>query len=279
VHVREADGGKHVDARTGAEVTVERIEKGKVDELLEKRGNHFVLKSDPEIALDARAHKMSKARGNVVNPDDIVKEFGADSLRLYEMFMGPLEATKPWSTDSIHGVRRFLDRVWNVATRAVGDEAPAEPLLRLVHRTIRKVGEDIDAMRFNTAISAMMVLNNELYGLERPPRMAVEALVQLLHPFAPHIAEELWERLGHATSIQTVPWPTFDAALCEEATIEIPVQINGKVRGRITLAKDADEAAAFAAAQADEGVQKALEGKQLVKKVWVPGRILTLVVK
>jgi leucyl-tRNA synthetase len=278
-HVKELDGGKHVDARSGAEVRAERLDKAQVDELVEKRGAHFVLKASPEVALDARAHKMSKARGNVVNPDDIVREFGADSLRLYEMFMGPLEATKPWSTDSIHGVRRFLERVWNVAIRTPSEALPEEPLLRLVHRTIRKVGEDIEAMRFNTAISAMMVLNNELYGLDAPPRLAVETLVQLLHPFAPHLAEELWERLGRAASVQAAPWPAYDASLCEEAAVEVPVQINGKVRGRVVLPKDADEAQAFAAAQADEGVAKALEGKTLVKKVWVPGRILTLAVK
>ncbi|MCZ7679434.1 MAG: class I tRNA ligase family protein [Sandaracinaceae bacterium] len=134
-------------------------------------------------------------------------------------------------------------------------------------------------MRFNTAISAMMVLNNELYGLEAPPRASVEALVLLLHPFAPHLAEELWSRLGHAPSIQAEPWPSFDPALCEEDEIEIPVQVNGKVRGRVRLAKDAGEDAALSAARADESVAKHIEGKQLVKTIYVAGRILTLVVK
>ncbi len=275
--VKETEQGP-VDA-SGRSVTSERIDKAKVDELVEKRGQQFVLKAEPNVVLDARAHKMSKARGNVVNPDDIVKEFGADSLRLYEMFMGPLEATKPWSTESIHGVKRFLDRVWNVATRAPSEEAPSEALLRLTHRTIRKVTEDVEAMRFNTAISALMVLNNELHGMKRPPRFSVEALVTLLHPFAPHVAEELWERLGHEPSIQRHAWPTYDPALCEEAVVEVPVQINGKVRGRVRLQKDADQETAFAAALADEGVAKHVEGKQIVKKVWVPGRIVTLVVK
>ncbi len=278
-HVKEKDGGDYADARSGGPVSAERVPKDRVDELVEKRGQQFVLKADPEIVLEARAHKMSKARGNVVNPDDIVGQFGADSLRLYEMFMGPLEAVKPWSTESIHGVRRFLDRVWNVATRSPGEAAPEGALLRLTHKTIRKVGEDIEAMRFNTAISAMMVLNNELYGLEAPPRASVEALVLLLHPFAPHLAEELWSRLGHAPSIQAAPWPSFDPALCEEDEIEIPVQVNGKVRGRVRLAKDAAEDAALAAACADESVAKHIEGKQLVKTIYVAGRILTLVVK
>ncbi|HEY8428929.1 MAG TPA: leucine--tRNA ligase [Sandaracinaceae bacterium] len=279
VHVKELGGGEHVDARTNEPVTAERIPKDRADELVEKRGSHFVLKAEPEVVLDTRAHKMSKARGNVVNPDDIVRQFGADSLRLYEMFMGPLEATKPWSTESIHGVRRFLDRVFSVATRTPSEAPPEGALLRLTHRTIRKVTEDIEAMRFNTAISAMMVLNNELYAHEAPPRASVEALVLLLHPFAPHLAEELWTRLGHAPSIQAVPWPSFDPALCEEDEIEIPVQVNGKVRGRVRLAKDAGEEAAMAAARADEGIAKHLDGKQLVKTIYVPGRILTLVVK
>jgi leucyl-tRNA synthetase len=151
--------------------------------------------------------------------------------------------------------------------------------LKLTHRTIRKVTEDIDAMRFNTAISALMVLNNELYGSAKPSRFAVETLLVLLHPFAPHMAEELWARVGQRPSIQAQPWPSFDPALCEDAVVEVPVQINGKVRGRLHLAKDADEASAMAAAHADEAVARNLAGKEIVKKVWVPGRILTLVVK
>jgi len=134
-------------------------------------------------------------------------------------------------------------------------------------------------MRFNTAISAMMVLNNELYGLAEPPRMVLETLVLLLHPFAPHLAEELWERLGHAPSIQAAPWPEFDPALCEEDVVELPVQVNGKVRGRVKVAKDADEATVVAAARADEVVARSIEGKTLVKTIYVPGRIVTLVVK
>ena len=273
--VKAIDGGKHVDARDDVEVEPRKV--APADAV--KKGQDFVLAGHEEIVLEARAHKMSKARGNVVNPDDVVAQFGADSLRLYEMFMGPLEATKPWNTDSIQGVRRFLDRLFTVATRTPSDAAPEDALLRLTHKTIQKVGQDIDAMRFNTAISAMMVLNNELYGLEQPPRFCVEALTQLVHPFAPHIAEELWERLGHAPSIQQQPWPTFDPKLCEDEIVQIPVQINGKVRGRLELPKDADEAAVFAAAEADPAIAAQLEGKALVKRIYVPGRILTLVVK
>ncbi|MEC7525642.1 MAG: leucine--tRNA ligase [Myxococcota bacterium] len=274
-HVKALDAGVMVDARDDAEVTPEKVDPAKAV----KKGQAFVLEGHPDVQLDARAHKMSKARGNVVNPDDIVQQFGADSLRLYEMFMGPLEATKPWNTESIQGVRRFLDRLFKVATGAITEDAPDEKILRLTHKTIQKVTQDIDAMRFNTAISAMMVLNNELNGLDAAPRESVEALVQLVHPFAPHLAEELWERLGKAPSIQSAPWPTFDPKLVVDDVVQVPVQVNGKVRGRIEVAKDADEATAIAAAEANEDVAAQLEGKTVVKRIWVPGRILNLIVK
>ncbi|MFK7991413.1 MAG: leucine--tRNA ligase [Sandaracinaceae bacterium] len=272
-HVKASEDG-FVDSRDQTAVEAEKVSPTDVT----KKGGAFVLASDDAVAVDARAHKMSKSRGNVVNPDDIVEKFGADSLRLYEMFMGPLEATKPWNTDSIQGVRRFLDRLWNTANGDLTDAAPDGALLRTLHRTIRKVGDDIQAMRFNTAISAMMVLNNELHGGKAgAPKVAVEALVQLVHPFAPHIAEELWERLGHTTSVQAAPWPSFDPALCEEDEVQVPVQINGKVRGRVTLAKGADQDAALAAAR--EAVGDQLDGKTVIKTIWVPGKILNLVVR
>jgi leucyl-tRNA synthetase len=274
-HVRAADGGKYVDERDGAEVQPERV----APEDTVKDGANVVLKEDPSVRVTSRAPKMSKSLGNVVNPDDIIARFGADSLRMYEMFMGPLEATKPWNTDSIQGVRRFLDRFWSVATRPLDDGAPEDALLRLTHRTIRKVTEDIEAMRFNTAIAAMMVLAKELASLEAPPRFCVEALCRLVHPFAPHVGEEVWERLGHAPSVQRAPWPEFDPALCEDEVVEVPVQINGKVRGKVTLPKDADEATATAAARQVEAVAASIEGKNIVKRIWVPGRILNLIVK
>ncbi|MCA9609807.1 MAG: class I tRNA ligase family protein, partial [Myxococcales bacterium] len=274
-HATKDAEGASIDRRDGAALEPVRVASDRVT----KKGAAFVLGDRPEIQLVSRAPKMSKSLGNVVNPDDIIERFGADALRAYEMFMGPLEATKPWNTDSIQGVRRFLDRLWSNATKTPSDDAPPDALLRLTHKTIQKVGEDIEAMRFNTAISAMMVLNNELAGLDAPPRFCVETLVQLVHPFAPHIAEELWERLGHAPSIQAVAWPKHDPALTVDEVVEVPVQINGKVRGRVSLPRDADEAAAFAAVEADEGIAKQLEGKTLIKRIYVPGRIVTLVVK
>ncbi len=230
------------------------------------------------MILGEGGQKMSKSRGNVVNPDDIVDEFGADAMRVYEMFMGPLEATKPWSTSSIAGVRRFLDRVFAIAVRADAKTRPDDTLTRLSHRTIRKVTEDIEAMRFNTAISAMMVLSNELTKLESVPAQAVEVLAKLLHPFAPHLGEEVWQMLGHAPSIQAEPWPTFDPALCEEDEVEVPVQINGRVRGRITLPKDATEDQALAAAREVSTIAAQLEDKTLRKTIWVPNKILNLIV-
>ena len=256
------------------------LKPAKVDEAdIEKKGGVSVLKSDPSIVVDSRAHKMSKSRGNVVNPDAIIQEYGADSLRLYEMFMGPLEATKPWNTQSIPGVRRFLDRAFNVATRTLSDAPPAPELERALHRAIRKVSEDIVGLRFNTAVSTLMVLVNDLHAIEQPPRRAIEILVLLLHPLAPHLGEELWQVLGHDTSVQRAPWPTFDPALCEEPEVEIPVQVNGKVRGRVKVPTGADEATVVAAAMNEENVRKNLEGKELIKKQYVAGRILTLVVK
>jgi leucyl-tRNA synthetase len=224
------------------------------------------------------AEKMAKSRGNVINPDGVVEEFGADSLRVYEMFMGPLEQMKPWQTSGIQGVRRFLDRVHNVATRELSSDAPDLETQKLVHRTIKKVGEDIEALRLNTAISTMMILTNHLQGSEHPAKEAVEKLVLCLSPFAPHLSEELWERLGHAPTIADQPFPAFDPALCEDDELEIGVQINGKVRGRARLSKTASEAEARDAALADPNVQKFLEGKALKKVVYVPGRILNLII-
>jgi leucyl-tRNA synthetase len=224
------------------------------------------------------AEKMSKARGNVVNPDHIVKSHGADALRLYEMFMGPLEAVKPWQTAAIEGVRRFLDRTWNVCTNVTVD-APTEETQRLVHKTIKKVGEDIEHLRFNTAISAMMILVRHLGSLPATPRESAKALALLVSPFAPHIGEELWQRLGATTpTLAYEPWPTFDPALVKDDVIEIGVQVNGKARASIQIAVDADEATAQAAALADPKVQQWTNGKTIKKVIYVKGRILNLIV-
>jgi leucyl-tRNA synthetase len=224
------------------------------------------------------AEKMSKARGNVVNPDGVIEEFGADSLRVYEMFMGPLEQMKPWQTAGIQGVRRFLDRVDSVSSRELDAGEGSLETQKLVHRTVKKVGLDIDELHFNTAVSAMMILTNHLATLDRPPRVAVEKLALCLAPFAPHLAEELWARCDHPPTIFDVPWPSFDPALCVDNEREIGVQVNGKVRGRVMLAIDASEDEAHKAAIADPNVLKFVEGKTLRKIVYVPGKILNFIV-
>ena len=229
------------------------------------------------IILGEDNQKMSKARGNVVNPDDVVKKNGADALRLYEMFMGPLEAVKPWQTTGIEGVRRFLDRVWNVCQNVGDGEADLETK-RLVHKTIKKVTEDIEHMRFNTAISAMMILVKHLGALGKTPRAAARALALIVSPFAPHVGEELWERLGAKTTLAYEPWPVFDPELVKDDVIEIGVQVNGKARASVQLAVDADETTAKDAALADPRVQSFVAGKALKKVIYVKGRILNLIV-
>ncbi len=231
--------------------------------------------------------KMSKARGNVVNPDDIIREYGADSLRLYEMFMGPLEAVKPWSTKSIEGVTRFLGRVWRLVvddsavSLALGPlvtgAAPDADTLRLTHRTIQKVTDDTAALKFNTAIAALMEFTNHLTALKARPRQAVEALVLLLAPYAPHAAEELWQALGRGPTLAYAPWPAFDPALVVADTIEVPVQVNGKIKTRLRVPAGTDAAGLEAAARSDAAVVAALVGKTVKKTVVVPGKLVNLV--
>jgi leucyl-tRNA synthetase len=184
--------------------------------------------------------KMSKSWGNVVSPDDMVDEYGADAMRIYEMFMGPLEAMKPWSTSSVEGISRFLDRVWRLYTREDGsilldDTAVSPEMLRVLHQTIRKVTEDLDALKFNTAIAQMMVFVNEVMKQPARPRALLEPFVLVLSPFAPHLGEELWARMGHRESLAYAPWPKFDPALCEEDTVTVAVQVNGKLRATLDL--------------------------------------------
>ena len=207
---------------------------------------------------------MSKSRGNVVNPDAIIADYGADSMRLYEMFMGPLDAVKPWNTQGVEGVHRFLIKAWRMIIAEDGsvhttivDAPPEDALLRTLHKTIKKVTEDINAMAFNTAISQMMIFVNEYLRLPQRSRTAIESFVLLLSPFAPHIAEELWQRLGHDTTIAYEPWPTYDNALTTDPEIEIAVQVLGKIKDRITIPADLDDDAIQQRALASENVQTA----------------------
>jgi leucyl-tRNA synthetase len=232
------------------------------------------------IILGEDGQKMAKSRGNVINPDDVVKSHGADALRVYEMFMGPLEQMKPWQTNGIEGVSRFLERAWNVATGPLSRDPAAydDATRRLVHKTIQKVGHDIEALRLNTAVSAMMILVRHLGSLHPVPFDAARTLTLLLSPFAPHLGEELWHRLGGTQTLAYEPWPEFDPALVKDETVQIGVQVNGKLRGTITLAADADEQTARAAALAEPRVRSHVEGKTVKKFIYVKGKIVSFIV-
>ena len=239
---------------------------------------------DPETG---KAEKMSKSRGNVINPDDVVSDYGADSLRMYEMFMGPLEQVKPWSMSGVDGVYRFLARVWRMITDERADEVTRNSAIqdtplnedqeRLLHKTIKAVTEDIEKLSFNTAISRMMEFTNVMSGEDVRPKAAIEPFVLLLSPFAPHIAEELWELLGKETTLAYEAWPSFDESKLAEAEIEIPVQVNGKVRAKIKVSADADNAAIEEAAKSNDSIAGQLEGKTIRKVVVVPGRLVNFV--
>jgi leucyl-tRNA synthetase len=274
----DAEDGEHhthIDDRDGSLLTAVRIS----DEEVEKRGDSFVLKAHPDVRVEARAYKMSKSRGNVVNPDDVVQLYGADSLRLYEMFMGPLEQTKPWSMRGVEGVHRFLARVWRLFTeREITKSEPSTDQLRHLHQTIRKVTDDIEGLRFNTAIAAMMEFVNAAYRWETLPKAVLEPFVLILAPFAPHIGEELWQRLGRDRTLTFEPWPSYDETLLVADEVTIAVQVNGKLRGSITIATDADKEAVLSAAREHENVSRYLENGNVRKEIVVPGRLVNFVI-
>jgi leucyl-tRNA synthetase len=237
------------------------------------------------IILGEDGEKMSKSRGNVVNPDSVIHEYGADTLRLYLMFLGPLEAMKPWNPRGIEGGFRFLHKAWRECVGEDGRPNPkisataADPaeLERLLHETIKKVGDDIEGMRFNTAISQMMIFVNALQKATTVNRRTVLALLQLLAPFAPHFAEELWERLGERPSILQAPWPSYDAGKLVVQQVKLVFQVNGRLRGDQLVPVGLTEAEAVAIAQQNPRVSPHLAGKTVKKVIFVPGRILNLV--
>lgn len=238
------------------------------------------------MILGEDGQKMSKSRGNVINPDDMVKEYGADSLRMYEMFMGPLEQVKPWNSKSVGGVYRFLNRVWSLIVAEDGSlkvvdkpSAADSPLEKNLHRLIKKVGEDIEGIKFHTAIAAMMSFVNDAYTAPEIPKSVAERFVILLSPFAPHIAEELWERLGHASTLAYEPWPTFDEKLAKLDVANIAIQVNGKLRDTIQLSVESTEEEMVSAALASEKVSAQIAGKEIKRRIVVPGRLVNLVVQ
>jgi len=237
------------------------------------------------MILGEDGQKMSKSRGNVVNPDKVINDYGADSTRLYEMFMGPLEAIKPWSMQGVEGVHRFLQKLWRAVIdrdtgeldKAVQQARADEATLRLLNQTIKKVGDDIESFGFNTAISAMMILVNHLGRQTVRPKAVVEKLVLILAPFAPHIAEELWERLGHTESLAYEPWPEYDKELIKEKEIELAVQVKGKIKDRIVVSADADEDQIRQKALSCEKVIAALAGKEPRKIIVIKSRLVNIV--
>lgn len=255
------------------------------NDLVETRDGAFFSTATGEELTEFPA-KMSKSLKNVVNPDDIVAQYGADSFRMYEMFMGPLEAMKPWQTRDIEGIHRFLQRVWKMVVGADGalsaaiSDAPMSPgQERLLHQTIRKVGDDTATLNFNTAISQMMIFVNEFGKADGRNRAAMERFVLLLAPYAPHLAEELWERLGHPSTLAHEPYPVCDEAKLKLAEVEIVVQIQGKPRTKLMVPADATAAQMQELALGDAKVRSQVEGKTVVKVVAVPGRLVNIVVR
>jgi len=238
------------------------------------------------MILGEDGQKMSKSRGNTVNPDTVLANYGADSMRLYEMFMGPLEAIKPWSMQGVEGVHRFLQKTWRMVVdedtgrldKSVQDAQPDEQTLRLLHQTIKKVGDDIETFGFNTAISAMMILINHLSRQDVKPKSVVEKFILILSPFAPHIAEELWEKLGHRESLSPESWPVYDKQLIKEKEIELAVQVNGKLRDRIVVPADADEELIKQKALACPKITAALAGKTPCKIIVIKSRLVNIVI-
>ncbi len=231
------------------------------------------------MILGEDGQKMSKSMGNVINPDEIVREFGADSMRVYEMFMGPLRVEKPWSTDGLRGVHRFLDRVWRLNEREIVDAEPPADLTRLLHKTIKKVTEDTADLEFNTAIAQMMTFTNELFKQEKLHLRLWEPFVRLLSPYAPHLAEELWERLGNSSTVSLVPWPSYEEELTKDEIVEVVVQVNGKTRGKLQMPAGSPEQELIDRAMGLERVQHHIDGKTVVKTIAVPDKLVNIVAK
>ena len=248
------------------------------DEVEEVSPDCFIEKSTG-VKLERVVAKMSKSLKNVINPDEIIKNYGADSIRLYEMFMGPLQMSKPWSTQGLLGVYRFLEKVWRVCTRPLSDEEMPQALKKTLHKTIKKVTSDTASLDFNTAIAQMMVLINEANKYDCCYRELLDPFARILSPYAPHMAEELWVMAGHEPSVAQAQWPAFDAALATDDTVVMPVSICGKVREKLELPAGLDKDELLKAVMDNPAVQKRLEGKTIVKTIVVPGKMVNLVVK
>ncbi|MBQ5739595.1 MAG: class I tRNA ligase family protein, partial [Oscillospiraceae bacterium] len=237
-----------------------------------KRTSHGMILGEGGI-------KMSKSRGNVINPNDVIAEFGADTMRTYIMFIGDFEKAAAWSENGVKGCKRFLDRVWNLALEQehVGDDY-SEANVAAIHKAIKKVSDDINAMKFNTAIATLMALVNDFYA-NGATRGDMKALLTMLSPFAPHMCEELWEMMSFGGEVCSQSWPEYDESKTISATVEMAVQIQGKLRGTIVVALDSDQDTVLEAAKANERVAKSLEGMQIVKVILVKNKLVNLIVK
>jgi leucyl-tRNA synthetase len=236
------------------------------------------------MILGTDGEKMSKSRGNVINPDDVREEYGADALRCFILFLGPLDRDKPWSSTGIIGVRKFLERVWRLCVdenqkSLVTEEPLPEELERVLHKTIKKIGEDIESFNFNTAISALMILVNEIYKHGSHSRKAVKPLLSLLAPFAPHLSEDLWEKIGETGLCSLSTWPSYNSHLTIDNTVSIGIQVNGKKRGAMEIQVDESQDSAMAKALEIEAVKNAIGNLGVGKVIYVPGKILNIIAR
>jgi leucyl-tRNA synthetase len=239
----------------------------------------YLKRTAQGLILGTDGEKMSKSRGNVVNPDDIIDEIGADAFRLYEMFMGAFDQAIPWSTNGAKGCKKFLDRVWRLQEMMVDGEEYTDKLRYSMHETIKKVSEDFEAMKFNTAIAQMMTLVNEMYSVGSVNKAELKTLLTLLNPVAPHMTEEIWRNLGETTDLAYTAWPKWDEAALVKSEVEIAVQVAGKIRGRIMIPADMIKEAAETELVNHPEVQKILAGKTVMKVIFVPGRLVNFIAK
>ncbi len=239
----------------------------------------YAKRTSHGMILGENGEKMSKSRGNVVNPDEIVRDYGADTMRVYEMFIGDFEKAAPWSQSSIKGSKRFLDKVWALSDKLTEGDSYRAELESAFHRTIKKVTEDIEGLKMNTAIAALMSLLNDIQGFGGINKAEFKTYLILLNPFAPHMTEELWQQAGFEGMLNEAEWPKYDEAKCADSTVEIAVQVNGKIKARISVAADISAPDAIAAAKADGAVTAAIEGKSIIKELYVPKKLVNIVVK
>jgi leucyl-tRNA synthetase len=238
----------------------------------QKRTSHGMI-------LGSNGEKMSKSRGNVVNPDEIVQDFGADTLRTYEMFIGAFDQATPWSMNGVKGCYKFLERVWNLQNILVDGESYSKELESALHKTIKKVTDDYDRMKFNTGIAALMSFINDVMKVEKINKAEFKTFITLLNPVAPHITEELWKVAGFEGALSDTSWPKYDEAKCVDDVVDMPIQINGKVRTVLAISKTAGKDEILAIVKVDEKVAAAIDGKTIVKEIVVPGKIINIVVK